>query len=281
MALEGFFEFAFNETMSFFNEFVPNIIVPNLQLIIQVVLLLIIGFIIGKISKSIVTKFLAVIGLKRLTTKSWLGSVLRVTGYRGTVVELIGDLVKWLIYILFLAFIIQTLGIQEIAGLFNQIAAWIPRFIGAIVIIIIGFLVADFFGKVFEEGARRFIQEEMLANLTGGIVKYTISVIVIIMALTMIGVDAVSLIVMFSIILAAIMVIMILGLKDSFPSFTAWLHLKKDLKHGEYIKIGKESGVVEKVTPLYVILLNGSKRTSIPNYVFMKEPFERKPPRHS
>lgn len=276
MAFEGFLQQIYSALMNFVSEFVPNIIVPNLQLIIQVILLLIIGFIVGKISKSIVTKFLAVIGLKKITMRSWLGSILKVTGYKGTVVELIGDLVKWLIYILFLAFIIQTLGIQEIAGLFNQIAAFIPRFIGAIVIIIIGFLVADFFGKVFEEGTRRFLQEDILSNLSGGLVKYTISVIVIIMALSMIGIDSVSLIVMFSIILAAIMVIIIIGLKDSFPSFTAWLHLKRELKHGEHIKIGKESGVVEKISPMAVTLLNGTKRIQVPNYMFMKEPYEKK-----
>ena len=276
MVVQDFFQSAYNQTINFFNQFIPNFIVPNLQLIIQVIILLLIAFIVGKISKSIVTKFLAVIGLKRVTARSWVGSILKVTGYRGTVVELIGDLVKWLIYILFLAFIIQILGIQEIAGLFNQIAAFIPRFIGAIVIVILGFLIADFFGKVFEEAARRFIQEEILANLSGGVVKYTIAVVVIVMALSLIGIDATSLIIMFSIILSAIMVIIIIGLKDSFPSFSAWLHLRKELKMGEFIKIGKESGIVEKITPLSITLLNGTKRITVPNYLFMKESFERK-----
>lgn len=276
MAINDALHAVYNQTVDFVNQFIPNLILPNLQLIAQIVLILIIGFIIGKISKSVVTKFLAIIGLKRVTSKSWIGSILKVTGYRGTVVELIGDLVKWLIYILVLAFIIQILGIQEIAGLFNQIAGFIPRFIGAIVIVIVGFLVADFFGKVFEEGARRFLQEEILANLTGGLVKYTISIIVIVMALSLIGIDTISLIVMFSIILTAVMGIVILGLRDSFPSFSAWLHLRKELKVGEHVKIGRHAGVVESVTPLSVTLLNGTKRSVVPNYMFMKEPFERK-----
>jgi hypothetical protein len=276
MAFEEIPQIIGQEIMQFFYSFVPNFIIPNLQLIVQIIILLILGFIVGKLSKSLVTRILSIIGLKRVTAKSWFGSLLKVTGYRGTVVELIGDLVKWLIYILFLAFIIQTLGIQGVAELFNQIAGFIPRFIGAIVIAILGFLIADFFGKVFEEAARKLVEEEMLANLSGGLAKCTISVIVIVMALAMIGIDTISLIVMFAIILSAIMVIVILGLRDSFPSFTAYLHLRKELKVGEFIRIGKESGVVEKVSPLSVTLLNGTKRSQVPNYLFMRESFERK-----
>jgi hypothetical protein len=262
--------------VGFLNQFIPNYILPNLQLIIQIIILLFVAYIIGKIGKIITTKILGVVGLKRITAKTWAESILRVTGYKGTIVELIGDLVKWLIYILFLAVIIQIIGFPGVADWFNQIAGFMPRFIGAILIIAIGFIIADFFGNVFGEAARRFFEEDMISSLTGGLIRYSIAVIVIIMALSIIGIDTLSLIVMFALILTTIIIILAIGIKDVFPNFTAGIHLKKTLKIGEQIKIGSYTGVVEKINPLSITLKNREKRILIPNSFLIKNPIERK-----
>ena len=72
------------------------------------------------------------------------------------------------------------------------------------------------------------------------------------------------------------MVIVIIGVKDMLPHFTAGLHLKKELKPGEHISVGKHSGRVEKVNALSVSLRQGGKIISVPNSDFLKNPIERK-----
>lgn len=260
---------------SFLDQFMPRYVLPNLQLIIQVIILLVIAYVVGKISKVLVAKILSVIGLKRITSRTWAESVLHVTGYKGTIVELIGDLVKWLIYILFLAVIIQTIGFAGVADIFTQIAIFMPRFIAAILIIVIGFIIADFFGKVFEEAGRRFFQDDVVSSLSGGLAKYMIAIVAIIMALSIIGIDALSLTMMFSIILIAVVAIFIIGIKDILPNFTGGLHLKRTLKIGESIKIGEYSGTVEKIDSMSITLKNKHKHITIPNTMLLNKPIER------
>jgi len=272
----GIFETLYAYLLSFTNKIIPDFILPNIQLIIQVVILLIVAYIAGKVVKLFTRKILNVVGLKRITSRSWAESVLKAAGYRGSIVELISDLVKWLIYILFLALIIQTLGLTEVALIFTSVAAFIPRFIGAILIIAVGFIIADFFGKIFEEATRSFLEEDVLSSFVGGLAKYSITLIAIIMALSLLGLDVIALTVMFTLILAAIIVVMIIGIKDVFPNYTAGIHLKKIIKPGEFITIGDHSGVVEKLEPLSIVLKDGQKRITIPNSLFLSTPIEKK-----
>lgn len=261
--------------LSFIQDFIPNYIVPNLQLIIQILGIIIVGYIAGRISKAVIRRILSVTGLRRLTARSWTEDVLRLTGYRGNVVEFIGDIVKWSIYVLTIAVVIQALGFTTVAGLFNQIIIFVPRIILAILVVVIGFIVADFFGKVFEEATSKLFMENVLAKFSGALMKYSISMVAIIIALGLIGLDINAMIVLFSALLAVVVITFSMGLKDLVPNFTAGIHLKNTLKVGDRIKVGEHSGVVEKIDALSVILRTKNKNVIIPNAKLVKEPVEK------
>lgn len=273
--IESAINYAWTGIATFVQRFVPDYVVPNISLIIYVLLLLIAGYIAGKLGKLIVTKILAAVGLKRLTTKTWAESVIRVTGYKGTIVELIGDIAKWIIYIAFLGIIIQEIGFPGVADIFTQTAAFLPRLIGAILIVVIGFIIADFFGKVFEEAGSKLLGEGIPASLSGGVVRYSIAVVVIIMALSLIGIEAAALTVMFAVVLAAFVGSILIGTRDILPAYSAGLSVKGSIKIGDRVRIGQYSGVVERIDPLSVTLKNGKKQVIIPNSIFVKEPIEK------
>lgn len=253
----------------------PVYLLPNVQILIQIIILLIVGYIGGKIAKIVVVKILSVSGLKKITIRAWTEDVLKAVGYRGTIVGLIGDLVKWFIYILAIGLIIDTLGFPGIVNIFNQIAFFVPRAIVSILVIVIGFLIADFFGKIFEEAGRRFIGEG-ISSFSGGIVKYSIALVSVIMALGIIGLDTTPLNIMFALLLTTIMMVLLIGIKDMLPNLTAGMHLKKTLKHGEHVKIGQHSGIIEKIEPMAITLRNGSKQIMIPSSIIAKNPIERR-----
>jgi small-conductance mechanosensitive channel len=273
------FESAVNYALTgigtFVQRLVPDYIIPNISLIIYVFLLLIAGYIAGKVCKLIVTKILAAVGLKRLTTRTWAESVIRITGYKGTIVELIGDIVKWILYITFLGIIIQAIGFPGVADIFTQTAVFLPRLIAAILIVVIGFIIADFFGKVFEEAGSRLLDEGILASLSGGIARYSIAIVVIIMALSLIGIDPAALTIMFAVVLAAFVVSILIGTRDILPTFSAGIAIKGSIKIGDKIKIGQYTGVVEKLGPTSMTLKNGKKHILIPNSMLIKEPIEK------
>lgn len=273
--INAFFEGAYAWLVSFFQEFIPTFIFPNLQLIIQIVLIILVGYIAGRIAKAVIKKILFVAGLRRLTAKTWTEDVLKAAGYKGDVVEFIGDLVKWSIYVLTLTVVIQVLGFTTIAGLFNQIIIFVPKLILAILIVIIGFMVADFFGNVFEEGARKMLREDIMAKFSGGLMKYSVSMIAIIIALSLLGLDINALLIFFSALLAVVVIVFSLGLKDLIPNFTAGIHLKNTLRIGDKIKVGSYHGVVERIDPFSVVLRVNKKNIIIPNSKLVKEIVEK------
>lgn len=274
--MTGVFESFYLSAVTFLETLFPELILPNIQILLQIAILLVGGYLAGRIVKFFAVKVLSAVGLKRITSKTWAERMLKVAGYRGSIVELIADLVKWLVYILFLAIIIQTLGLPGVADIFTSVAIFIPRFIGAILIIAIGFLIADFFGKIFEEATRRYLEEEVLSSFAGGLVKYSVSLIAIIMSLALLGLDITTLIVMFSMILAAVVLVLLMGIKDVIPNYTAGVHVRRMFKPGEFVRIGKYAGVVEKFDILNVILKDGQRRISVPNSLILSSIVERK-----
>ncbi len=263
--------------VSFFTGLIPNYILPNLQIILQVLILLIVAYVSGRVGKALTVKLLSVAGLKKITIRSWTDDILKAVGYRGTIVSLIGDLVKWFIYILVLSTIIQTLGLPGLVNIFNQITGFVPRFIVAILIVVVGFLIADFLGKIFEEAGKRFLADETLGVFSGGLIKYSVALVSVIMSLAMIGLDTTALSIMFAILLGGIVVILILGIKDILPGVTSGIHLKRNLKPGEYIKVGNYSGFVEKIGSFSVTLRNKDKTYVVPNTMLMSSVVERVP----
>ncbi len=275
MDIQEFAQSLWTWMVNFFSSFPETYILPNLQLIIQAGALLITAYILGKIGKAVTVKLLSIIGLKKVTIRSWTDDILRAVGYRGNIVTLIGDMVKWFIYILFLGLIIEILGFPGLLNTFTQIAVFVPKFIVAILIIVVGFLIADFMGKVFDEAGRRFFAEETISVIAGAFIKYTIAIASIVMSLGVLGLDGGSLNIILAIMLVGVISVLILAIKDILPDFTAGLHLKKELRHGEFIKVNGHKGMVERVDSISVTLRDGQKKLVIPNSLLVKTVVEK------
>ncbi|MBN1896363.1 MAG: mechanosensitive ion channel family protein [Candidatus Aenigmarchaeota archaeon] len=253
----------------------PDYIIPNLRLILQLVLILVAAYIVGKLSKFLTKRLLSIVGLKRLTDKSWAEGVLRITGYKGSIVELISDLVKWLIYIVFFTFILQAVGLSEVADIFGQIAIFVPRFIGAILLIVVGFIIADFFGKVFGEAGSKLLGGHDIGQFTGGLVRYTIGLVVLIMALALVGIDIAALAILLAAVLVMVIIIAGFGLKDILPEITAGIQVKGAYKVGDRVNVNGYSGVIDEIAPTVTKLKTKGNPVILPNSVFVKNPVER------
>ena len=246
---------------------VPQYIVPNISLILQIVLIVAVAYIAGRLGKFLTTRLLSMVGIKRLAERSWTEGVLRVTGYKGSVVELISDLVKWLIYIMFFTILLQILGLSGAADILGQVAIFVPRFIGALLLIVVGFIIADFFGKIFAEAGSRFMGAESFGSFTGGLVKYTIGMVVLIMSLALIGLDISALAILLCALLVMVIIIATIGMKDILPEVTAGIELKGSIKPGEHVKVSGYSGVVDSIEPLVTKIKTRGAMVLIPNTI--------------
>lgn len=119
-------------------------VVLFLPKLIGAVLILIVGWVLAKFVRKATLKALKFIRLDVIAEKSGIEDFLVKGGVRLTTVTILGNLVYWLImFIVFLA-VLNSLGMEVAADLFNKIILYIPNVIVAVIILIFGTMFAKF-----------------------------------------------------------------------------------------------------------------------------------------
>jgi hypothetical protein len=119
-----------------------------LPTLIGVLVILIVGWIIAGILKSVVVRLLKLIQLDTASEKSGLGDVLRRGGIRHTLSELIGVLIYWLIMLLVFMTALNALGMTVAAALLDKVILYIPNVIAAMFILSLGIFFSSMIGTV-------------------------------------------------------------------------------------------------------------------------------------
>lgn len=132
--------------------------------IIAALVVILIGVIVAWAVKVVIVKGLSFIKLRKYTDSMGLS---RVFTEKVEVAELIGDIAKWTIIIIFLIPALTILNLEGINDIIRDIVAYIPNVIVAVVILMVGVVVADLTARVVRStaatiGARA---AEMLADV--------------------------------------------------------------------------------------------------------------------
>ncbi|MBU1853049.1 MAG: hypothetical protein KJ957_03275 [Candidatus Omnitrophica bacterium] len=139
-----------------------------LPVLLGVLVILIVGWIIAGILKSVVVKVLKLIQLDTASEKAGLGDVLRRGGIRQTLSELIGVLIYWLIMLLVFMTALNALGMTVAASLLDKVILYIPNVIAAIFILALGIFFSSMVGTIVRTASSNagISQAKFLGQLT-------------------------------------------------------------------------------------------------------------------
>lgn len=149
-------------------------------------------------------------------------------------------------------------------GVIDLIVSKIPSFLTALVIIIIGFLVAEIVGKVAVKAMQLKGVDSSVHNFIRTIISLVIKLIFIISALSAVGFNINT----FVAALGAAGVTAGLGLQQSISQFASGIEIliNKPFKSGDYIELENVSGKVIEIKLMYTILVTlDNKRVIVPN----------------
>ena len=118
---------------------------------LKVVLILLVGFITGNVLKKILMKFFDITGILNLTKNNAIGRGLADIGYKGGLLELIVDILKWTIYLIGLIVSAEIIKLTGISVILKNMLIFIPKLLTGVIIILFGILIADFIGKIIKE----------------------------------------------------------------------------------------------------------------------------------
>ena len=140
--------------------------------VLLVIVILIIGWLISKLFKAVVTKALKTIQVDTLSSKIELDKVLSKGGINYTFSELIGVICYWLGLLVTFMVAINAIGLTIAAELLNKVVLYIPNVISAIFILIIGMFAATALKNIVKTAANNagFGQGKMLGQVVEAVV---------------------------------------------------------------------------------------------------------------
>lgn len=119
--------------------------------IIAAIVIIIIGLIVSGIFRSLLRKFFKKINFDGLLEKTGILSTMESGGVKIDPAEIIAWLVYWFILLIFIIAAVNSLQLPALTSVLNQIYAYIPQVISALLIFFIGIFIAQFIGNIVED----------------------------------------------------------------------------------------------------------------------------------
>lgn len=157
--------------------------IPNL---IGALVILIVGWIIAKIIKTLVIKLLGVLRVDKVTEKAKVDKFLADGGIQLSAIQILGAMFYWLILLIVILAAFDTLGLTGASELFNEIILFIPNIIVAAFVLIFGFFMANVISQVAVTYLSNINVKH--ADVIGGFIQYGFILFVISVTLTQLNI---------------------------------------------------------------------------------------------
>ena len=148
--------------------------------LVAALIILILGYLIGFIMGHAVRIILQKIGIDTQVQKSKLTKAIG----NAHISALVGEITKWYIFVIFLQSAVDVLRLGTLSVILTQFALWLPDVIAAVLIVIFGLLFAQYVDLKIQETSK-----VKGSNTWGKVLKWAITLIVIVIALSQIGID--------------------------------------------------------------------------------------------
>lgn len=161
-----------------FLAFLPNLVAAFLVLVI--------GWIIAGFLKGFTIRVLQIVQLEPFAEKVGLSDTLKRFGAHVTAPELIAEIVKWAVFLIFVNPAAQILGLDQLNIIINEILGYIPNVIVAALILM--------FGAIFSDLTASFVRgtaNAMGTKAAGGlsvIARYAVLIFAFLAALSQLGI---------------------------------------------------------------------------------------------
>jgi len=240
-------------------------------------LLLIVGHFLGKLLASLVSKLLNKVGLDKLSEKAGLSDGMMGASFSLTPSLVLGKIIYWLVFLTFIISAADKLGLETVSATINNFVLYLPKVIGAFLVVIIGLFVA---------GLVRTGIETALAGLNlgyekalGGIVYAVIVIVVLSLGVNQLEIetDLFNQVVVIFLMAGAGAVALALGLgtRDVAGNVVAGVYARELYQPDDLLKVGDVTGTVVAVTSTSLVLqTEAGTRITIPNSRLLDEQVE-------
>lgn len=133
------------------------------------------GMLISVWGKRLVEELLRAIRLEEVAARSGFTGYLRRADIKMTAIELVGEIVRWVLLLVFFVAAVDILGLRVVSGVLGQVLAYIPNVLASALILGAGFLIANLVDGLVR-GAFATIDHEA-SRLVGKLARWVVLVV--------------------------------------------------------------------------------------------------------
>ncbi|MDX1435687.1 MAG: mechanosensitive ion channel [Anaerolineales bacterium] len=245
-----------------------------LPALLGALLLLLFGWVIARISQAVIARLFARLGLDRLAERSGIIGGLDSLGIQSPLSYILARLIYWLILIFFILLALGALGLTDVVtNALNGFFAFLPRLVVATTIFLVGAFIARVVGDAIGAVADR--SEMPSGRVLGQAVRYSLLLVVTILALDELGVQTTILTTIIIITIAALALGLAmafgLGNRQVAHGIMAGFHAREEFKPGQDLTVGEHSGRLVRIGATKALIDTGDGTISIPNVILLNE----------
>jgi small-conductance mechanosensitive channel len=211
--------------------------------------------------------------LDALTERVGISSMLSNAGLDPSVANLLARLAYWLILFVFVLAAVESLGLIGVTEMLNRLVGYLPNVLAAALILLFGSLVAQVIGETL---GKMTTQAGVTAgSALGQVVRYTLLVFAIILALGQLGIQTDLLTIAASALVIATTLALALafgfGSRDLARNIMAGYHARESFEEGQQLSLRGHSGQLMSIGTVKAIIKTRKGLVSLPNAALTEE----------
>ncbi|ELY52827.1 mechanosensitive ion channel family protein [Natronorubrum bangense] len=180
-------------------------------------------------------------------------------------VKIVARLSSWFIYGIAVLTAIHIAQLLDTDAFWLRVTEFIPQVFIAVLVLILGFIIADKAELVVGEYLRGVKLPEV--SLLPKLVKYSVLYVTFIIALGQIGVHVLALLILLTVYAVGLVIVGTVAFKDFLVSSAAGIYLLLDQPYGigDRIRVGNQTGIVQEVDLFVTKIEDDSEEYIVPN----------------
>lgn len=244
-----------------------SLIINFIPTLLVAVAFILVGYFFARILKTTAIKILKRLGVDRVSNAIGLNEHIQQAGDQYSVAKLIGSLIFWIVFFVFVVMAADSLGLPQLSQTLDQFILFIPKLIAAVLIVLIGFAMANI-AKSFVYRTSKSVDIEYakpLSQVTFGIV----AVLTVSLAFGSLDIDTYLLDTLVSVLVASVCfgaaLSIGLGSKSTSENIMHYIRINEVLKVGDKVtlKQGVEAKVVAIHTTVTLFSIDGTDDTLV------------------
>lgn len=243
--------------------------IPNL---VNGLIILLVGFLIARLVRWLLRVVLQRARVDPLIERSGVTGSLRGLGVTTPVSTILAQTVFALLLLSFLITATRLMGLEAVARLLEQLLGFLPNIIAALIVFLLGGVVAQFMGTLVTNLAAA--GGLSYAPRLGRFLQYLISVFVAILALGVLGLDTALLVTAVTILIAAFGLALALGLglgsRTVVYHLLAGYYVRQRFPPGQIVALGETRGEIQGIGSVNTVVATDEGTVVIPNGVILE-----------